>query len=67
MEDIAQRTRYSSDLSSRNWQWLEPLLRVRRRSKRTLTEGGNAVLYVLENGGLWRDLPGGFPPWGTVY
>lgn len=27
----------------------------------------NAVLYVLKNGCLWRDLPGDFPPWGTVY
>lgn len=27
----------------------------------------NTILYVLKNGELWRDLPGEFPPWGTVY
>ena len=25
------------------------------------------LLYVLKNGCLWRDLPGDFPPWSTVY
>ena len=67
MEDIAPRKRYSSDLLARDWQRLEPLLRVRRRSKWPLVEVVNAVLYVLKNGCLWRDLPGDFPPWGTVY
>lgn len=67
MEAIAMRKRYSSDLSSRDWQRLEPLLRVRRRSKWPLVEIVNAVLYVLKNGCLWRDLPGDFPPWSTVY
>ena len=70
MENIAQppvRKRYSSDLSARDWPRLEPLLRVRRRSKWPLVEVVNAVLYGLKNGRVWRDLPGGFPPWGTVY
>lgn len=70
MEDIASlpaRKRYSSDLSAGEWQRLEPLLRARRRSKWPLVEVVNAVLYVLKNGCLWRDLPGDFPPWGTVY
>ena len=61
------RKRYSSDLSARDWQRLEPLLQVRRRSKWLLLSVVNAVLYVLKNGCLWRDLPGDFPPWGTVY
>ncbi len=67
MEDVVQRKRYSSDLPVRDWQRLEPLLRVRRRSKWPLVEVVNAVLYVLKNGCLGRDLPGDFPPWGTVY
>lgn len=65
MEDIAQlptRKRYSSDLAARDWPRLEPLLRVRRRSKWPLLEVVNAMLYVLKNGGLWRNLPGDFPP-----
>jgi len=40
---------------------------VRRRSKWPLLELVNAILYVLKNGCLWRDVPGEFPPWGTVY
>jgi transposase len=70
MEDVTQvpaRKRYTSDLSARDWQRLEPLLRVRRRSKWPLLDLVNAVMYVLKNGCMWRDLPGDFPPWGTVY
>lgn len=32
-----------------------------------LAEIINAVLYVLKNGCAWRDLPGDFSPWSTVY
>lgn len=70
METMAQRParkRYSSDLSARDWARLEPLLQVRRRSKWPLLALVNAVLYVLKNGCMWRDLSGDFPPWGTVY
>ena len=63
----AARKRYSSDLSARDWQQLEPLLVVRRRGKWPLVEVVNAILYVLKNGCVWRDLPGDLPPWGTVY
>ena len=72
MQDVVvlpERKAYSSDLSAHAWQRLEPLLlaHVRRRSKWSLLELVNAILYVLKNGCLWRDLPGEFPPWGTVY
>jgi len=67
LADMAFRKRYSSDLSAGDWPRLEPPLRVRRRSKWPLVEVGNAVLYVLKNGCLWRDLPGDFLPWGTGY
>ena len=63
---LTARKQYSSDLSARDWQRLA-LLQVRRRSKWLLLSVVNAVLYVLKNGCLWRDLPGDFPPWGTVY
>ena len=63
----AARKRYSSDLSARDWQQLEPLLVVRWRGKWPLMEVVNAILYVLKNGCVWRDLPGDLPPWGTVY
>ena len=63
----AARKRYRSDLSARDWQQLKPLLVVRRRGKWPLMEVVNAILYVLKNGCVWRDLPGDLPPWGTVY
>jgi transposase len=58
----AARKRYSSDLSARDWQHLEPLLVVRRRGKWPLVDVVNAILYVLKNGCVWRDLPGDLPP-----
>ena len=27
----------------------------------------NGIFYVTKNGCIWRDLPGEFPPWQTVY
>ena len=44
MEAIALRKRYSSDLSDRDWQRLEPLLQVQRHSKWPLMSVVNAVL-----------------------
>lgn len=38
--------------------------RQRRWSLRLIFE---AILYVLKNGCTWRDIPGDFPPSGTVY
>ena len=64
---LSERKQYSSDLSRRDWQRLEPLLVVERRGKWPLLEVVNAILYVLKNGCVWRDLTGDFPPWGTVY
>ena len=66
-EEKATRKRYSSDLSARDWQHLAPLRLVRRRGKWPLVGVVNAILYVLNNGCVWRDLPGDLPPWGTVY
>ena len=63
----AARKRYDSDLPGRDWQRLEPFLVVRRRGKWPLVAVVNAILYVLKNGCVWRDLPGDLPPWGTVY
>jgi len=70
MEKLAApsaRKRYSSGLSARHWQRVEPLLQARRRSKWPLLNVVNAGRHVLKNGCLWRDLPGDLPSWGTVY
>ena len=58
---------YSSDLRERDWQRIEPLIQVRRKCKWPLQEVVNGILYVVKNGCVWRDVPGDFPPWPTVY
>lgn len=58
---------YSSDLREKDWERLSPLIQVRRTSKWPLLEVVNGILYVTKNGCGWRDLPGDFPPWQTVY
>lgn len=59
--------RYTYDLRLEEWQRIESLITVRRRSKWPLLEVVNGILYVLKNGGGWRDLPGEFPCWNTVH
>jgi putative transposase len=67
VEEVSGRKRYRSDLAVRDWQRLAPLLVVARRGKWPLIEVVNAILYGLKNGCVGRDLPGDFPPWGTLY
>ena len=59
--------KYSSDLSPKSWQVIEKIIQVRRKSKWDLEEIVNAILYLTKNGCVWRDIPGEFPPWITVY
>ena len=46
---------------------VKKIIQVRRRHKWDLKQIVNAVLCVTENGCVWRDVPGEFPPWQTVY
>jgi transposase len=65
---------YSSSLSDKEWDILEPLLpeilpsKKRTRpcnwTKREIIDG---ILYQLKNGCNWEDLPKDFPPYSTVY
>jgi transposase len=65
---------YSSSLSDREWEILEPLLpeilpqKKRTRplnwTKREILDG---ILYQLKNGCNWEDLPKDLPPYSTVY
>lgn len=65
---------YSSSLTDREWEILEPLLlellpaKKRTRplnwSKREILDG---ILYQLKNGCNWEDLPKDLPPYSTVY
>lgn len=65
---------YSSSLTDREWEILEPLLidilpqkrqtRPPNWTKRELIDG---IFYQLKNGCNWEDLPKDLPPYSTVY
>lgn len=67
-------SRYPSDLTDAQWALVEPLLpeptrhpRGGRREKHPRRAVVDAILYVVRTGCSWRQLPGDFPPWQTVY
>ena len=71
---MERRRPYPSDLTDRQWELLEPLVRRPRRADGRgrppsvdLREVVNAALYVLHEGCRWRALPHDFPAWETVY
>ena len=59
--------KYSSDLSPKSWKVIEKIIQFRRKSKWDLEQIVNAILYLTKNGCVWRDIPGEFPPWITIY
>ena len=62
-----ERRNYASDLSDSQWAIIEPLFpRVGNRSKWEKRELVDTVLYFVDNGCKWRDLPHDFPPYTTV-
>lgn len=67
MEKGKGRKSYPSDLTDEQWAEIEPLYSGMRNytwSKRELT---NAVLYLVDSGCKWRQLPHDFPPYSTVH
>ena len=66
-KEYLKRKSYQTDLTDKQWEEIEPLfvgMRVYKYSKRELL---NAVLYVVDSGCKWRQLPHDFPAWQTVY
>jgi len=67
--NLAQVTR-SAELSEAAWAWIEPLMpqavgRSRPwRDHRQVVEG---IVFRYRTGVAWRDLPGRFGPWQTVW
>ena len=62
-----ERRKYASDLSDSQWAMIKPLFpRAGNRSKREKRELVDAVLYFVDNGCKWRNLPHDFPPYTTV-
>ena len=62
-----RRAMYPSDLTDKQWEEIAPLFTGMRKctwSKRELT---NAVLYIVDSGCRWRQLPHDFPPYSTVH
>ena len=61
---------YSSSLSDREWELIEPLLpqkkqtRPPRWTKKQILDG---IFYQLKNGCNWCDLPKDLPPYSTVF
>lgn len=65
---------YSSSLTDKEWEILEPLLKESlppkkktRPSNWTKREIFDGILYQLKNGCNWQDLPKDLPPYSTVY
>jgi len=62
-----ERKRYASDLSDRQWAILAPLFPpAGNKSKWEKRELVDVVLYLVDNGCKWRNLPHDFPPYTTV-
>ena len=61
---------YSSSLTDREWEIIEPLLPKRKKTKpptwtkRQILDG---IFYQLKNGCNWCDLPKDLPPYSTVF
>ena len=67
MTTESKRKPYPSDLTDEQWEEIKQLFwnsRTYKWSKRELT---NAVLYIVDSGCKWRQLPHDFPPYSTVY
>ena len=65
--DYLERQSYPTDLTDEQWATIAPLfvgMREYKHSKRELT---NAVLYLVDSGCKWRQLPHDFPPVFTVH
>ncbi len=55
------------ELTDAQWQVIEKILNQTRKRKYELRAIVNAILWVLRTGSQWRNLPGGYPPWQSVY
>jgi transposase len=71
VKQMGQLKTYGSDLTDPEWARIEPLLPpdkpLGKLRKVDLREVVNAIFYRVDNGCKWRNLPGDFPAWQTVY
>ena len=62
-----RREPYPSDLTDKQWEEIAPLFTGMRNCKWSKRELTNAVLYFVDSGCKWRQLPHDFPPYSTVH
>ena len=67
MEKKEKRKSYPSDITYKQWKEIEPLYMGMRNCKWSKRELTNAVLYLVDSGCKWRQLPHDFPPYSTVH
>jgi transposase len=61
---------YTSDLSDKEWEIIEPLLPKKKKTRPpewTKRQILNGIFYQLKQGCNWADLPKDLPPYSTVY
>lgn len=71
---MIKQKRYTTDLQDEEWAvsapYLKRLMPAKERGRHLEHELRlliNAMRYLLRNGCTWRELPGDFPPWQSVY
>src|ERR687898_4100 len=68
---VMTTSKYSTDLSDAEWDYLEAHLPARNKRGRPRIHSPreilDAVFYVLRSGCPWRLLPRDFPPWKTIF
>ena len=62
-----ERKSYPSDLTDEQWEEIASLYTGMRNSTWNKRELTNAVLYLVDSGCKWRQLPHDFPPYSTVH
>ena len=67
MDKKGIRKSYPSDITDKQWKEIEPLYTGMRNCKWDKRELTNAVLYLVDSGCKWRQLPHDFPPYSTVH
>lgn len=61
------KRRYSSDFTDLQWKRVRRYFDWKRRREVNLRLVWHGIMYVLNNGIKWRELPSDFPHWRVVY
>lgn len=65
---IRRPRRYPSDMSTKEWKIIKPLLPPKAANQQnSLRQIVDASLYVNKTGCQWRALPHEYPPWSSVH